>query len=346
LRSSTSWDRSNSRPYLRSGLANPSAPQHYNPLMRGRILLTDYNWFEYLRGHEPFEEVNFWRPSGKGVPRIPQGTPVLLKLHQPQGGWIVGYGLFARHDIVPVWLAWEAFQTGNGAPDFPAMRAQIDEYRRRSGAHETTRAGDYPIGCTILSEPVFLDRSAWVRPPTDWPSNVQVGKDYDLDQGEGARVWQDLLGAATIIRGGASLSGSLTATTTRYGQPTIICPRLGQGAFRLAVTEAYGRACAVTREHSLPALEAAHIRPFADEGGHEVTNGLLLRSDIHRLFDMGYVCVTPDYHFVVSRALKNDFENGRSYYPLHGQAIGVPQDSAHRPAAAHLEWHMGTRFRQ
>jgi putative restriction endonuclease len=114
----------------------------------------------------------------------------------------------------------------------------------------------------------------------------------------------------------------------------------------LAVTAAYDRACAVTGEHSLPALEAGHIRPYADEGTHEVSNGILLRSDIHRLFDMGYVGVTPDYRFVVSRALKNDFANGRSYYPLHGQRIEVPGRPADRPAAAQLDWHLRTKFRQ
>jgi hypothetical protein len=50
---------------------------------------------------------------------------------------------------------------------------------------------------------------------------------------------------------------------SRYGAPVLVPPRLGQGAFRVAVTDAYGRSCAVTREHSLPVLEAAHIQPYA-----------------------------------------------------------------------------------
>jgi len=47
---------------------------------------------------------------------------------------------------------------------------------------------------------------------------------------------------------------------------------------------------------------------------HEVSNGLLLRSDIHRLFDAGYVTVTPDYEFKVSGRLREDFNNGETYY--------------------------------
>ena len=90
------------------------------------------------------------------------------------------------------------------------------------------------------------------------------------------------------------------------------------------MTEAYNRACAVTQEHSLPALEAAHIRPFAKEGPHEVRNGLLLRADLHRLFEQGYLTVTPNYTLEVSDRLRHDYQNGRSYYPLRGTRISVP----------------------
>src|SRR5688572_21048490 len=72
-------------------------------------------------------------------------------------------------------------------------------------------------------------------------------------------------------------------------------PRIGQGTFRAMITDLYGRRCTVTKEKALPALEAAHIRPFSEQMGHDLTNGLLLRSDVHRLFDKGYLTVTPEY---------------------------------------------------
>jgi putative restriction endonuclease len=109
--------------------------------------------------------------------------------------------------------------------------------------------------------------------------------------------------------------------------------------------DAYRSACAVTEEHSLPALEAAHIRPFADGGPHAVSNGLLLRSDIHRLFDSGYVGVTDDYRFVVSKQLRSDFSNGRSYYPLNERKIALPNAIAERPDPELLRWHIRHRFR-
>ena len=117
----------------------------------------------------------------------------------------------------------------------------------------------------------------------------------------------------------------------RYGEPVLIRPRLGQGAFRIGVTGVYQRRCAVTGERTLPILDAAHIRPYGAGGDHEITNGLLLRTDVHRLFDLGYVTVSGDGHFEVGRRLKEDFENGLHYYAMHGKPITLPKE--HGPEA-------------
>jgi putative restriction endonuclease len=130
----------------------------------------------------------------------------------------------------------------------------------------------------------------------------------------------------------------------RYGDPVLINPRLGQGAFRLLVTDLYGRRCAITRERTLPALEAAHIRPYAEGGDHVASNGILMRRDVHSLFDAGYVTVTPDHRFEVSRRIREEFENGRDYYAMHGLRIILPERSDVRPDAAVLQWHNENRY--
>jgi putative restriction endonuclease len=92
------------------------------------------------------------------------------------------------------------------------------------------------------------------------------------------------------------------------------------------VTSVYQHRCAVTGEKTLPILDAAHIRPYEEGGEHDVTNGLLLRTDIHRLFDKGYVTIGIDGRFEVGQRLKADFENGRHYYAMHGQPVAPPRD--------------------
>lgn len=89
---------------------------------------------------------------------------------------------------------------------------------------------------------------------------------------------------------------------------------------------------------------AVDIRSYADGGVHEGSNGLLLRTDIHKLFDLGYVTVDEDRRFVVSRRLKEDFDNGRHYYDLHGTSLRAPSIKEAAPSAASLDWHRTSRF--
>jgi putative restriction endonuclease len=95
----------------------------------------------------------------------------------------------------------------------------------------------------------------------------------------------------------------------------------------------------------VPVLDAAHIKPYAREGTHDPHNGILLRSDLHTLFDLGYVTITPEYHFEVSKHVREDYENGHEYYALHGQSIHVPVKQVYQPAGENLAWHNEKVFR-
>ena len=145
---------------------------------------------------------------------------------------------------------------------------------------------------------------------------------------------------------GAEEHMTVAEAETRYGEPVLVFPRLGQGSFRVLVTDVYERRCAITRERTLPALEAAHIKPFSEQGPHRVDNGLLLRSDIHRLFDSGYVTVTSDHHFEVSNRIKEEFDNGEEYRALHGKRIWVPPSPGLQPSPDFLTWHNDNVFRE
>ena len=213
------------------------------------------------------------------------------------------------------------------------LRAGKADLRTRIRYDQST--GSDHIGCIQLVAPVFFPRGAWIPQPTDWQPRTQVPVRYDLAAGEGRRVWQTCLAQAAALPRHAPISDStgVAERGPRYGDPRLMHPRLGQATFRIVVLDAYARACAVTEEHSLPALEAAHIRSYAHDGPHDVRNGLLLRADLHRLFDTGYITVTPD------------LRNGRSYYPFHGARLQVPPAVPHRPEKEFLEWHNEHVFR-
>jgi len=102
----------------------------------------------------------------------------------------------------------------------------------------------------------------------------------------------------------------------------------------------------MTGEKTLPVLQAAHIKPYASGGAHALDNGLLLRSDLHTLFDLGYVTVDPDdRRIVVSRRIREEYDNGRHYYALHGTAIAQPEEHGSTPARDNLLYHVQTIFR-
>jgi putative restriction endonuclease len=74
-------------------------------------------------------------------------------------------------------------------------------------------------------------------------------------------------------------------------------------------------------------------------------NGLLLRRDIRSLFDAGYVTVTPDLRFEGSRKIKEEFDNGKHYYELHGRPIFAPTDVMRHPDPESPRWHNEHAFR-
>ena len=82
-------------------------------------------------------------------------------------------------------------------------------------------------------------------------------------------------------------------------------------------------------------LQAAHVRPVTAGGEHRLDNGLLLRSDIHTLFDRGYLGVDRAYRLLVSRRLRQDFQNGDQFYARAG-AGHRPARSPGRPAEPRL----------
>lgn len=310
------------------------------------VALTDQRWYEFLSAVSAdggrLDEVNFWRPLAQTEFRsLSPGEPFFFRLKHPINA-VAGYGFFAHGTRLPIQLAWDAFRERNGDPTFERFLGRIAEYRQESPAE--TALGSRDVTCLILREVRFLPESQWLSwdEGRAWHKNIVAFKRYDLTVGHG-------LALADLLKNGQP------AELVPQFQPILADERLrteqigvereGQGAFRVRVLDAYGRRCAVTGERALPVLDAAHIQPYRGPASNHVQNGLSLRADIHRLFDVGYVTVTPDHRFEVSRRLKEDFENGEPYYELRGTQLALPRDPIRRPSREALEWHATNVFR-
>ena len=293
---------------------------------------TDNAWFRFLGGMQP-DEVNFWQPRGQATyADLTPGSLFLFKLKRPYNH-IAGGAHFVKSSSLPLSMVWDAFGSKNGAATRPAFESMIRKLV--TDAAEV----DPVIGCTVLSEPFFWPEPQWIREPQGWSGSIVRGRYYDTTLPDGAALWSQVEARLQVGR-------IRDNSPSRYGEPMLVKPRLGQGGFRVVVTDAYRRRCAITGESTLPVLEAAHILPYAEHGAHEASNGMLLRSDFHKLFDLGLVTVTPSHRIEVSSRIKEEWFNGKAYYRLHGSSLSsIPQQDSDKPSAAMLQWHNEHRFR-
>jgi putative restriction endonuclease len=111
--------------------------------------------------------------------------------------------------------------------------------------------------------------------------------------------------------------------------------RQGAPRFRRALLQAYEARCAMTRYDAAPALEAAHIVPYRGPQTNHVANGLLLRADMHDLFDLGLVAVDTDsMKLLLSRDLA-----GTEYEQYAGRPVWLPREVEARPSIEALAMH-------
>lgn len=301
--------------------------------LRMFVGITDSDWYTTLKG-SGYDEVNFWKPGGTtNFKVLNEGELFLFKLHSPDD-YIVGGGFFLKFSILPSSLAWDAFGVSNGTNSFAELVDRVYKYRNTSRYENP----DPKIGCIILSAPFFFEKKDWIPIPKDWSKNIVQGKTYDTKDSIGLGLYKTI--QDRLIRKEFSGQSLGDKDKNKYGPEVLIKPRIGQGAFKILITDAYKRRCAITGEKTLPVLEAAHIKPYSLDGPHEIRNGLLLRRDFHVLFDRGYLTVNDKYTVEVSKRIKEDFGNGKEYYSHHGQKLIILPDSKdYLPDSSYLDWH-------
>ena len=175
------------------------------------------------------------------------------------------------------------------------------------------------------------------------------------------RPWEDILSKLVEIQsrirgstnsarvGGSRLKGTISTTSElakaakgleedNYFAPSSlqddrkrtlreVVQRRGQPEFRKKLLQAYQGRCAATECDAEAALEAAHIVPYCGEDSNHISNGILLRADIHTLFDLNLIGVEPTtLTFAVGKELKKT-----AYSSLHGKPLRRPQKPSQCP---------------
>ena len=308
--------------------------------MKAYVGVTDIDWYNYLSARPLIREANFWRPHGSRVFKIlAPGEPFIFKTKAPHNK-IVGGAVFEGFVSLNISSAWEFFGDGNGVASHGAL---IQRIHKITGA-SLDKIGDREIGCVLLRDLWFFPHHEQLPAPPTFSTNIVQGKSFTYP-GEDAVVDA----AVQRIFGHESwpieFDGEVENLGPTRGVPRLVTSRLGQAGFKAVVQEAYVRRCAVTHHKILPTLQAAHILPIADGGQHRIDNGILLRSDVHTMFDRGYIGIDEEYRLRVSPRLRSEFGNGDEFYTREGQVITLPTKVNSQPSTEFLTWHLEKVFR-
>ena len=113
-----------------------------------------------------------------------------------------------------------------------------------------------------------------------------------------------------------------------------IVQRRGQQPFRDLLLREYQKRCAITGETCIATLEAAHIVPYLGVETNRIENGLLLRSDIHTLFDLHLIYIGDSFRVSLSPSLIST-----GYRCLEGKTLLLPANPKSHPSTTALEQH-------
>lgn len=263
------------------------------------IANTDVDWFQFLKEKCFTDMVNFWTPTPWNITGLQEGDLIYFMLKSPIRK-LGGYGRFVKYENMTRDDAWNEFGFRNGC------RTKRDFIDRMTGYRESNRVRDLNgdiIGCIVLSYCVFWDEKDY--------KNVE---DYGLEFSKNIvklKYYKDgnrLLNEVEPV--GTRPSYQIVNETVVQKRASSRSVRYGQSKFKSLITDTYNGHCCISGESCPELLEAAHIQPYIDERSNHPQNGLLLRVDLHTLFDNGLLSIDDDYRVRISGQVESEYYCG------------------------------------
>jgi len=306
------------------------------------LSITDTELVNFYR-RQQLDEINYWRQDKRTFSSLGYHEPFCFVSHMVKGQprKIMGVGFFVEFRRMSPQATWLRFGRKNGFATELEFRQRV---LARKGAAGKKPGLDPELGCILLTNPIFFPKQDWIEVPPSMSPRVVAGKTYSTEDEEGAELWTQL--EKLIERDLPPVQvEELVAEKQTYQSSYRRNVRLGQESFRSTLLSAYHGTCAVSGCQILPLLEASHIQPWSRRGPQSIRNGLLLRVDLHRLFDAGYWTIAPDHQILVSPSLVQDFPTDPFYHSLSHSTLQFPADPNLRPAPHFLDWHRKHIFR-
>lgn len=284
---------------------------------------TDKNWFEYLKKSGFNSNVNFWTPTPWNIRQLNSGDRLYFMLKSPIRK-IGGFGEFVTYKNLTARQAWNEFGYRNGRNSRQEFIDSIQEYIGKN----SIRAGGkiinidtYEIGCIVLNNCQFWDEDSFINAETHnikFATQVVTIKYFtEYDPFIQAGNERDNFNLVNEPR------------NDRRGKTNI---RDGQGEFKGKILKAYNNKCCISGEDIIELLEAAHIQEYRNRHSNHVQNGLLLRVDLHRLFDNELLFIDENYIVHISNLVTSN-----QYRQYDGLTISLPDSINDHPSKVALE---------
>ena len=281
------------------------------------IAPTDIGWFQFLKENKHFNDVNFWTPTPWNITRLNSNDKFYFMLKSPIRK-IGGFGIFKKYSNHNLNEAWALFGYGNGCASKEELIKRLDDYKAKNSQDKTSVANT-EIGCISLSNVEFWEEDAYIdlaETNIDFSSNIVKLKYYTTEDFNTS--------VSTNEENGYIL---VDMDSEKLKKARMITDRKGQSNFKLLVSTAYNNKCCITGETIPELLEAAHIQPYINQTSNHVQNGILLRSDIHKLYDNNLIYIDESFIVHTSSMLQSNY-----YKQFHNKTISLPSDTIKYPS--------------
>lgn len=299
---------------------------------RFAISPTDEEWFSLLKSYQYLDRINFWTPTPWNIKSLKSGDRLYFMLKAPIRK-IGGYAEVVKYENMSINKAWDTFGLGNGVKGLEEFILRTTKYKGKRSNKENLDQNPV-IGCIELKEAVFFEPNKYITPGdlgVSFPNQVVKIKCF---QGEFLNLGEETVDLPTS-------PFSLVGSRNENRKFREVNQRVGQESFRRAIFKAYDNSCAITGESCKDLLQAAHIQPYKDENSNHVQNGILLRIDLHRLFDTGLITIDTDYRIRFSSIFQSN-----EYRKYEGKKICLPNHKQQYPSLQALEYNNKYKFRK
>ena len=283
--------------------------------MKYAFAITDRDWYNYQKDHGFNNFINFWTPTVWKNTKLKPGHILVFKLKEFKNSIedIGGYGTIVEYKSQTREAAWNEFGRRNG---FDTK----EEFLKKLTKANRGRSKD--SGCFVLKDVVFFDEPVKL---SDYGLSVSPRLErYSWGEGPFPFAQQVTSTQLDFSLVDPAKKEKVTQSTTK---------RVGQDQFHADISRVYGYRCCITGETAPELLQAAHIQDYICKESHHIQNGLLLRIDIHKLFDSGLLYIDQHYHVHISPLVSTT-----EYKNLENKPISLPNNPSDYPSLAALQF--------